>query len=384
MNIYDRNGFHWFIGVIEDRMDPEKIGRVKIRIFGYHNIDKGVTGVPTEDLPWAVPIMPITSASISGIGAAPLGPVEGSWAFGFFLDGSDCQQPAYMGTIPTTVASKVFADYITGPSSSGVINVPRPSSAAGGSPIINANNLQNKNDGIVKDSNGQPVLDENKNPIRTGSPSIPGWELGNTSEKYESGGKGPGTINNYLNSGDFGGASYGTYQLASFLPAIMPDGKSRPNSKNSPVKNFLAVSKFKDKFSGLEPGTSQFDNVWKSISSSNSKEFKKDQHDFIKNNYYDVMISNLKRKGLDLTSFGPAVQDLIWSTSVQFGPTRTTIFTVPLEGKSKLTDKDIVELISNYKIQNVNEFFKSSSDAIKSGAKSRFVSEKNDLLKLIT
>jgi hypothetical protein len=39
--------------------------------------------------------------------------------------------------------------------------------------------------------------------------------------------------------GDLGGASYGTYQLASFLPAVMTTGKARPSAKNSPVIQFL-------------------------------------------------------------------------------------------------------------------------------------------------
>ena len=90
MNIFNKDGFIWWIGVVEDRMDPEKSGRVRVRIYGYHTDEKEL--LPTKDLPWAVPITPITSAAISGIGSAPLGPVEGTWVIGFFLDGADMQQ----------------------------------------------------------------------------------------------------------------------------------------------------------------------------------------------------------------------------------------------------------------------------------------------------
>lgn len=38
------------IGIIEDIKDPEKIGRVKVRVFGIH--DKNKSKVPTENLPW--------------------------------------------------------------------------------------------------------------------------------------------------------------------------------------------------------------------------------------------------------------------------------------------------------------------------------------------
>jgi len=358
MNIFNKDGFIWWIGVVEDRMDPEKAGRVRVRIYGYHTDDK--TLLPTNDLPWSVPIQPITSAAISGIGSSPLGPVEGTWVIGFFLDGNDMQQPAIFGTIATKVAPKVFTQTEEKPQ------------------------VKNNNDGILRDSQGDPVVDSSGQPIRAGVPSVPGWELGQTSEKYESGGKGPGTINSYLNSGDFGGASYGTYQFASYLPSTMPSGKARPSAKKSPIKDYLNASKFKDKFVNMEPATSDFDNMWKSIASSNPNEFKKDQHDYIQAKYYDVMLANLKRKGLNLTSFGPGVQDLIWSTAVQLGPGRTDVFLNPLEGKSELTDKDIVELVSNYKINNVAVFFKSSSANIQAGVKSRWQNEKNDLLKLIT
>ena len=89
--------FQYFFGVVEDRLDPLKMGRVKIRAFGIHTEDR--SKIPTEDLPWATPIMPFTSASISGVGESPTGPVEGTWVFGFFVDGKQMQQPMIMGTL---------------------------------------------------------------------------------------------------------------------------------------------------------------------------------------------------------------------------------------------------------------------------------------------
>ena len=58
-------GFVWFYGVVEDRKDPLFLGRVKARCIGFHTDDK--TLIPTEDLPWADIIQPVTSAAISGI-----------------------------------------------------------------------------------------------------------------------------------------------------------------------------------------------------------------------------------------------------------------------------------------------------------------------------
>ena len=34
------DGFVWFTGVVEDRDDPDQLGRVRVRILGYHTEDK--------------------------------------------------------------------------------------------------------------------------------------------------------------------------------------------------------------------------------------------------------------------------------------------------------------------------------------------------------
>jgi len=89
--------FTWFQGVVEDRVDPLKLGRVKVRVLGIHTDVKD--DIPTEDLPWAYPIQPITSASMNGLGHTPMGPVEGTWVIGFFRDSENCQEPVIFGTI---------------------------------------------------------------------------------------------------------------------------------------------------------------------------------------------------------------------------------------------------------------------------------------------
>ena len=89
--------FVWFQGVVEDRFDPLKLGRVRVRILGLHTDNKKL--IPTEDLPWAFPISPITSAAISDVGESPLGPLPGTWVVGFFRDGENCQEPVVFGTL---------------------------------------------------------------------------------------------------------------------------------------------------------------------------------------------------------------------------------------------------------------------------------------------
>ena len=92
-----RDEFVWWVGVVEDRNDPLQMGRCRARCYGWHSADKNA--VATEDLPWAHPVQPITSAAVSGVGQTPLGPVEGTWVVGFFRDGKEGQHPVIIGTL---------------------------------------------------------------------------------------------------------------------------------------------------------------------------------------------------------------------------------------------------------------------------------------------
>lgn len=96
---------NWFTGVVEDVNDPLQQGRVRVRCFTYHS--QSQFDIPTTDLPWATCIMPVTSPSTSGIGQSPTGLVPGSWVFGFFRDGLELQDPAILGTIPSSSTQAV-------------------------------------------------------------------------------------------------------------------------------------------------------------------------------------------------------------------------------------------------------------------------------------
>ena len=86
----------FYTGVVENRNDDLKLGRCQVRVVGIHTVDKLI--LPTEDLPWAFPVSPITSAGVSGVGTSPIGPVEGTWVLIMFMD-PDCQKPMMMGTL---------------------------------------------------------------------------------------------------------------------------------------------------------------------------------------------------------------------------------------------------------------------------------------------
>ena len=91
-NFAGLNGFIWWIGVIENRVDPLALGRCQVRIFGWHN-ENSVT-LPTSDLPWAQAMIPLNNSKHFSA------PRIGEWVVGFFMDGEQAQTPVMMGVLP--------------------------------------------------------------------------------------------------------------------------------------------------------------------------------------------------------------------------------------------------------------------------------------------
>ena len=71
--------------------------RVKVSILGWHSTDKNQ--LKNEELPWAYCLLPVTAGGgFGGLGES-LNLSGGEWVFGFFLDGSDGQQPVIIGVL---------------------------------------------------------------------------------------------------------------------------------------------------------------------------------------------------------------------------------------------------------------------------------------------
>lgn len=103
--------FRWWMGQVEDVVDPEKRDRVRVRVYGYHSESTG--DIPTDHLMWASVIMPPSGASVSGVGTNH-GLKAGATVFGFFMDGDDAQVPMVMGSLagaPTKTGAFQFPRY---------------------------------------------------------------------------------------------------------------------------------------------------------------------------------------------------------------------------------------------------------------------------------
>ena len=113
--------FYWFIGQVADDStwrENQNSGkfeevsempawgyRYKVRIIGHH--DQEESDVTAEELPWAQVMYPVTAGT--GHGGSYQSPAikQGSFVFGFFLDGKDQQTPIIMGCLGNNAKTKL-------------------------------------------------------------------------------------------------------------------------------------------------------------------------------------------------------------------------------------------------------------------------------------
>ncbi|WP_254514961.1 hypothetical protein [Novosphingobium sp. G106] len=129
--------------------------------------------------------------------------------------------------------------------------------------------------------------------------------LGALSERFESGGRGPGVVSS--GKGDPGGVSYGIWQLS---------------SRAGTAAAFVAAEggRWRAEFAGTAPGSPAFSTAWRAIAEREPEAFAEAQHAFIERTHYRPAVAAVRqRTGLDLDRRHPAVRDASWSVAVQHG-----------------------------------------------------------------
>jgi len=201
--------------------------------------------------------------------------------------------------------------------------------------------------------------------------------LGELSAKYETGGRGPGTVS--TGAGDPGGVSYGSYQMA---------------SKMGVPARFVTQAGFPwlSDFQGLTAGTAPFTACWKRIASAETDAFQRAQHAFIKKSHYDLLAAKvLNDDGLDVNTRCRALQDVIWSTAVQHGGATPIIHRAIANVSVPTTDPGYDEKLiraiyaerSRKKADGNLAYFSKSSPSVQKGVARRFRDELQDALAML-
>ncbi len=207
-------------------------------------------------------------------------------------------------------------------------------------------------------------------------------QLGKLSEKYETGGRGAGTVSGGV--GDYGGVSYGSYQMTSRGGGTAGKFVSQPDFR------------WKEDFKDLEPGTRVFSEKWKELAGKYPDDFFEAQHAYIKKTHFDPLAINIKNEyNLDITSRSYALQDVIWSTAVQHGP-YTAVVKRALETLKKGKVLDISDSEFDKKLikaiyaergrkndKGILVYFSKNSPDVQRGVAKRFVNEEKDALDML-
>lgn len=191
---------------------------------------------------------------------------------------------------------------------------------------------------------------------------------GIVSEKYESGGRGVATVS--TGKGDAGGVSYGKHQLS---------------SKSGTMAAFLNSkfgSAYKARFGATKPGNKDFSAIYSAIAKERPLEFATNQFLYIAATHYDPQVAKLKANGIDVANRNVAVQECVFSVSVQYGP-NTSLIVNALKTNFKGTDAEFISKVQEYRKNTVGVYFKSSSKKTQQSVADRAVDEQNDLLKLL-
>ena len=201
--------------------------------------------------------------------------------------------------------------------------------------------------------------------------------LGQLSAKYETGGRGPGTVS--TGSGDPGGVSYGSYQMASKMGTVT-------KFVNQPGFPWIAD------FRNLTAGTAQFTSVWKRIATEQTAAFQEAQHAYIKKTHYDLLAAKiLNETGLDVNTRSRALQDVVWSTAVQHGGATPIVCRACSSVSCDRSDPKYDELLikavyaerGKKKPDGNLAYFSKSSPSVQQGVANRFRNECQDALALL-
>lgn len=156
------------------------------------------------------------------------------------------------------------------------------------------------------------------------------------------------------------------------------------------MPNFLNYLKETDStayanFAGKTIGGTTFDRAWKDYAAKEPDHFERLQHNYIQATHYAPAVGKVeKATGLNVADRSAAVQDVLWSTSVQHGSGGAAKVFKNAGITADMTDAQIIQRVyAERGANNGNKYFSSSSEDVRKGVVNRFKSELIDALKML-
>lgn len=197
--------------------------------------------------------------------------------------------------------------------------------------------------------------------------------LGAVSASFESGGRGVNTVS--TGKGDAGGVSYGAHQLS---------------SKSGTMQAFLRSTygaPYAAAFRGLTPGSPQFNEAYKQVAAQDPDGFANAQQQYIAATHYQPVADWFQKQyGIDPQKRSRALNEMLYSLGVQYGPGGAKSVIGEALGNrdtTNMTDEEIISRVQDERVGSVNQRFRSSSDAVKKSVAARGVNEREALLTML-
>jgi hypothetical protein len=177
-----------------------------------------------------------------------------------------------------------------------------------------------------------------------------------------------------------GGTSYGLYQIATktgtfdrflgYLDSSAPEWAERLRNAGP-----------------ADTGSTQGRTVdaWKSIAREEPERFASLQHDFIEKTHFQPAVERIMSSiGIDVTAGGRALEEVLWSTSVQHGAAGSTDIFIKAAGEALNSEDpyDVALIKEVYKEREKR--FGSSDERVQQAVRDRFQAEEREALALLS
>lgn len=192
--------------------------------------------------------------------------------------------------------------------------------------------------------------------------------VGKYVQKFESGDRGSSMISS--GKGDSGGVSFGVFQFPSY--------RKSDTGANSLLGQMWA--NYKDKYPATPGDNAAFKDAWAKASVAEQPDFLNNERLVELKNDVQPVIDSLQKSFGDTMNTDRALQELIWSSGVQYGPGGKTDKAFKDAGITTLEEykknpSESIKKIYQAKLNNVSSNFSGSSEDVRKGIRQRFQEE---------